>query len=294
MRVATALVGLILAACGTSPSVEPSRSAEPSVAPSASALPSATAPDVVVVAIGDSIPYNSPDDCPDCTGFVDSYGAALQAELGEPVEVDNRSRHDGARTIDIVRQLETDAGLRAKLATADVVLMSVGFNDQPPFADAHDGCPDPVNDNSTFDTVIDRAAATSHDCIDAVVREVQAQIAEVFAAVREQAPTAGIAALTAYDTWLGWSALESVDRETRTRLLAAERYWFHEWRRAMCAEAADVGAVCIDVYAAFNGGGGNHPAGELVASDYTHPSQEGNDVIRALLLEANLAADVTP
>jgi hypothetical protein len=30
-----------------------------------------------LVAIGDSIPYNSPQDCPGCTGFVDRYARAV-------------------------------------------------------------------------------------------------------------------------------------------------------------------------------------------------------------------------
>ena len=31
---------------------------------------------------GDSIPYNSPDDCPGCTGFVDQYAKAVQKATG--------------------------------------------------------------------------------------------------------------------------------------------------------------------------------------------------------------------
>ena len=43
------------------------------------------------------IPYNLEEDCPGCTGFVDSYALALEERLGRPVEVNNYSRHDGAR-----------------------------------------------------------------------------------------------------------------------------------------------------------------------------------------------------
>ena len=46
--------------------------------------------------------------------------------------------------------------------------------------------------------------------------------------------------------------------------------------------------VCVDVYEDFNGPDGTRPSGELLAPDYTHPSQEGNDRIRDLLLEARL------
>jgi hypothetical protein len=167
--------------------------------------------------------------------------------------------------------------------------MSVGFNDQPPFLDAHDGCPDPVGDEDPLDIVVERAAATTEACIDTVVEVIRDQIAGVFATIREQAPDAAIGALTAYDSWLGWPALDTYDERTRNQLFDAERYWFHQWRDAMCAEAEAVDAVCIDVYSAFNGPEGRDPPGDFVATDNTHPSQEGNDLIRDLLLEANLA-----
>ena len=62
---------------------------------------------ISIVVIGDSIPFNSPDDCPGCTSFADSYGAAVEAATGQPVEVENRSRHDGANTAMIEEQLES-------------------------------------------------------------------------------------------------------------------------------------------------------------------------------------------
>ena len=276
-RILPVLLIVLLAACSS-----------PSESSSEAAAPSEASPDLVVVAIGDSIPYNLEADCPGCTGFVDSYAAALEDETGEGVTALNRSRHDGARTVDILEQLQTDADLLGELPTADVVVMSVGFNDQPPFADGHDGCPEPVTETDPLTTVVERAAATSHACIDTVVQVIRGQIAEVLAGVRERAPEAAIGALTAYDTWLGWPELDAVDARVRDKLYAAERYWMHEWREAMCAEAEAVGAVCVDVYSAFNGPYGDQPPADLVAADYTHPSQVGNDVIRDLLVEAGL------
>ena len=284
-RAVPVVLALLLAACGGgTPASEPGTSTEGS----GPASPSAAAPNVVLFALGDSIPFNLEDDCPGCTGFVNSYGAHLQDQLGEPVAVINESRHDSATTSDIVEQLQTDQAFLDELATADVVVMSVGFNDQPPFLEAHDGCPEPIGDASPLSTVFERAAATSRECIDSVVQVTRDRIAEVFAGIREQAPNAPIAALTAYDTWVGWSELDSTDAQTRDQLLAAENYWFHQWRDAMCEEAAVVDATCIDVYTAFNGADGTQPAGDFVGADYTHPNQHGNDVIRELLIEANL------
>ena len=44
-----------------------------------------------------------------------------------------------------------------------------------------------------------------------------------------------------------------------------------------------------DLFGAFNGPDGTTPSGSLLAPDYAHPSQEGNDRIRDLLLEVRPA-----
>ncbi len=115
---------------------------------------SAVAPDMSVVVLGDSIPYNSPEDCSGCVGFADSYGEALGEELGEPVGVKNLSRHDGARTRDIVDQL-TSGELTEPLASADVVILSVGLNDQPPYVYRDQPChaDEPATDAEAIDAV---------------------------------------------------------------------------------------------------------------------------------------------
>lgn len=243
---------------------------------------------LVLVAIGDSIPYNLSSDCPGCTGFVDSYAAALETEMDQSVEVLNRSRHDGARAIDIVNQLRTDQDLLDQLATADVILMSVGFNDGPPFVDDHAGCPRKVNVSANTATVFAAAAATTPACINAVVPVIRDQVADVLRRTREAAPTAVIAVLTAYDTWRGWSEAEAADAATRDALYAAETYWFHAWRAALCTTAAAADAACVDVYTAFNGPDGTDSPEPFVGDDFTHPSQAGNDVIRDLLVGADL------
>ena len=59
------------------------------------AQPTAPTESLRLVAIGDSIPYNSPEDCPGCTGFVDSYADAVAAATGQTVDVTNLSEHTG-------------------------------------------------------------------------------------------------------------------------------------------------------------------------------------------------------
>ena len=283
-RAIATLFVLMLAAC----SATPSQSAGAPPSDSTEASPSAATEGLLVVAIGDSIPFNDSGDCPGCIGFVNSFADALGVDTGEAVDVSNRSRHDGARTIDIQEQLESDERLRQELAEADVIVMSVGFNDQPPFADDHEGCPPAVSDATSLEDVIQTAADTSEACVDGAVSTIRSQIADVFAKLREVAPDAAIATLTAYDSWRGWPELDGTDPATVDALYTAETYWFQQWTAALCEEAETAGAACIDLYHAFNGQDGTDPAGDLMAADHTHPSQAGNDVIRDLLLDANL------
>jgi len=60
------------------------------------------------------------------------------------------------------------------------------------------------------------------------------------------------------------------------------------WRDTMCAETEAAGGSCVDLLEAFNGSDGTEPAGDLLAADYTHPSQLGNDRIRGALLDSGL------
>jgi lysophospholipase L1-like esterase len=54
-----------------------------------------------------------------------------------------------------------------------------------------------------------------------------------------------------------------------------------------CRVAAAHDAKCIDTLRAFNGPQGDEPAGELLASDYTHPSAKGMALIARLLSETS-------
>jgi lysophospholipase L1-like esterase len=293
-RVLMGFLALLLAACTAgAPTTSEGASAQASASHVQSPEPTEQQPEFLIVALGDSIPYNLADDCPGCIGFVDLYTDALAPQVGGEAGNSNRSRHDGAQTADVLEQLLSDQALLDDLAVADVIVMSLGFNDQPPFADEHPGCPEPISDT---DSALDAArlgAATSKACIDNVVPVIRDQMAQVLQLIRAQAPDAPIAMLTAYDTWRGWSALDPVDKSTRTKLYEAETYWLHEWRDAMCAEAEAANATCIDVYSAFNGADGTDPPGDFVSADYTHPSQAGNDRIRDLLVDADLVRTST-
>ena len=246
---------------------------------------SPTEADLSVVVLGDSIPYNAPEDCSGCVGFVDSYGEALGEELGETVGVTNLSRHDGARTHDIVEQL-TSGELTKSLENADVVILSVGFNDQPPYVDPDQPCH--ADEPATSQDAIDAVDATTLTCVDTVTATLRRTLARGLRELRAQAPEAVVAALVPYDAWNGWSAFDEVPIAKARSVIRVVTYALDTWRTAVCAEVALVDGVCVDVFGDFNGSNGRRPSGDLLAPDYSHPSQLGNDRIRDLLLSARL------
>jgi lysophospholipase L1-like esterase len=246
---------------------------------------SSAVPSISVVVLGDSIPYNSPEDCSGCTGFAESYAEDLGEELGEPVGVTNLSRHDGARTRDIVDQL-LSGELTESLATADVVILSVGFNDQPPYTDPDQPCQ--VDEPAAAADAVEAVTATTQECVNEVTETLRRTLARGLRQLKAQAPGATVAALVPYDAWNGWSALDSVPVAKGRSVVRLISYALDAWRTTLCAEMVQAGGVCVDVYRAFNGSDGAQPSGELLAPDYTHPSQQGNDRIRDLLLAARL------
>lgn len=238
-----------------------------------------------ILAIGDSIPFNSPDDCPGCTGFLASYAAALSEESGDTWLPNNQSRHDGAGTADIVDQLES-GDLDDDVASASIVIVSIGLNDQPPYVDAGAPCSAIVNTNQD---AVDAVLATTPECLDEQTAVLQDRLATILSSIRSLAPDAEILAIAGYNTWTGGETLLAADEATSAAVTDVIVGALERWRDAVCEEATAVRGDCIDLLAAFNGDDGRIPSDGLLAPDYAHPSQEGNDLIRDLLLEARPA-----
>ncbi len=260
-RIVAALIAVALVAAGCSDEGESVESAGPKV-----------------VALGDSIPLNAPTDCPGCEGFVDSYADSVGAD------VVNLAR-GGALTGAIAGEVGEGA-FAEELEDADLVIVSFGGNDQPPYRQDYQPCR--VDDPDTFVEAVDDLAATTTGCMDRVTERLAEWATEAVGAVHEQAPDAEVVVMPPYNFWLGWPSIESAPDAAREAALKAIAYAVRSWRDELCTIADELDATCIDLYTAFNGPDGSRPAGELLASDHTHPSQQGNDLIRDLLLEANL------
>ena len=117
------MIGVLMVATGCGGREADNPGAEEST-PSASASPSAE-PALSLVAIGDSIPYNSPEDCPGCTGFVDRYAEALSEATGEEVETFNFSEHTGLTLPGLLQQLPS---YKDYLRDADAIIVGIAHN----------------------------------------------------------------------------------------------------------------------------------------------------------------------
>lgn len=235
-----------------------------------------------LVVVGDSIPFNSPDDCPGCTGFVDQYAAALGSSTGRSVAVHNLSEHTGLQTAGLLSELRDDPVRRDALAGADVIIVSIGHNDTP-----WNRADDPCDGNSEIKVATDFAGYPP-GCATASADMLAADWASVFteiAGLREGRPTVAIA-LNVYNDWLGWP----VDPSWASPVVVdATSSVIDVWDAGICGAATASGFVCADIYRAFNGPDGTTPAGPLLAGDYTHPSQAGNDLITKVLVDAGQA-----
>jgi hypothetical protein len=61
------------------------------------------------------------------------------------------------------------------------------------------------------------------------------------------------------------------------------------WNTMICKSAMANGFGCTDLAKAFNGPDGLRPSGDLLADDYTHPSDKGNATIARVLADLGYA-----
>jgi hypothetical protein len=225
-----------------------------------------------LVAIGDSIPYNSPDDCPDCTGFVDSYADEVAAATGLPVDVANLSEHTG---LTLPGLLDAFDHLSPALEAADVIVVGIAHNSSE--LSAEEPCDTPLGeDDQPLWTAI------TQECADRSAEEYRPQFESLFAriaALRDGQPTV-LRTINRYNDWIGWADgnLGSKEEQKTAMVIAA-------WNAMLCDTAEQNGFGCADISSAFNGPDGLSPSGDLLADDYTHPSDLGNATITDVLTD---------
>jgi lysophospholipase L1-like esterase len=269
-----AVVGL--AGCGSNggaPSTSTSTSTPSTSTPSTSTQ--STSPVLRLVVIGDSIPYNSPDDCPGCTGFVDRYAKAVQTATGRSVQVANLSQHTGLTLPGLLDELDQ---FRDQLATADVIVVGIAHNSNE--LSAEEPCGKPLLFGLPDWSAMDRQCATrSAQKFAPLYDKLYARVA----AWRQGKPTI-LRTINRYNDVIG-APIAQLTR-AQERLTAV---FVGTWNTMLCTSAKAHGFVCADIAKAFNGPDGLRPSGDLLALDYTHPSDKGNKVIARVLADLGYA-----
>jgi lysophospholipase L1-like esterase len=259
---------LVVAACGSGSSTA-SGTNPATTSPSRGASSSAPPAGLAMVAIGDSIPYNSPDDCSGCTGFVDQYAKAVETATGKHVTVQNLSQHTGLTLPQLLDELDS---FKQQLSAADVVLVGIAHNSFELNADAPCGRP-VVNDTPVWSVVTAKCATESAAKNQPMYQKLYSQIA----AWRDGKPTI-LRTINRYNDWIGFTdahLTHAQDLKTKTMLDA--------WDKMLCSTAVANGFLCADIYHALNGPAGTKAAASRLGPDYTHPSQQGNDTIESVL-----------
>ena len=258
-----------LAGCGSNPSGSNPSAASPSTSPRPTSQP------LRLVAIGDSIPNNSPQDCPGCTGFVDRYAKAVQIATGRPVQVANLSQHTGLTLPGLLEELDE---FRDQLAAADVIVVGIAHNSNELSADQP--CGRPLKNGLPDWSAMDRScAARSAQKSRPLYDRLYAQVATW----RQGKPTI-LRTINRYNDFIGFKDAH-LDR-AQEQLTAV---FVSSWNTMLCASARAHGFGCADIAKAFNGPDGMRPSGPLLARDYTHPSDKGNEVIARVLADLGYA-----
>jgi lysophospholipase L1-like esterase len=233
-----------------------------------------------LVAVGDSIAINSSMVCPGCSGFVDRYADAIFEATGHPVEVRNLSQ-PMLQVDALLKELKTDASRRDALADADIIIVSIAFNDTP-WLRSDDPCDGPNGNKPDWSEYNTTCAAAAAEIFRPKFESVYAQIV----ALREGKPTI-FRTINRYNDWIGW--IGEAGETNPPEATNATRVVLEAWSAMVCETAQENGFTCADIYHTFNGAAGLTPSGDLLGKDYTHPSDKGNEIIARVLTDLGYA-----
>ena len=230
-----------------------------------------------LVALGDSLPYNPQDKCPGCTGYAVLYGKAASKALGVPVTVDNRSEYNSLTSPRLLNQVLHSAPLRAAIARADIVVLTIGHNETP-WNITYDRCDGDTSKVS--DDQVDWSKFTLA-CAAPLAQTLGTDITGILGQIRTLRagkPTA-IRVTNFYNDYVG-------DPGSPPTSWTYTRPIVDLYSKAICGAVAKAKLRCVDIYHALNGPGGTRFAGPFLAKDVTHLNQHGNDVVAALLTKS--------
>lgn len=226
-----------------------------------------------LVALGDSIPFGGRY-CGGCAPYPTLLASDLSRATGHPVRVTNLGV-PGLTTAQLLANVRTKATVRAALAAAEIVTITIGHNDTPwnSLNDACDGARawfGPYRD-ARWATYTGHCLAVEAAALGSRLRGIQ----DAIRMLRGGQPTL-VELTTDWNQVIGAPGIGTTAR-------AASKAVLDRFASVTCAAAKAWSARCADVYAAFNGSDGLRSAGAYLAADHDHASQLGHQKIADLL-----------
>ncbi len=244
-----------------------------------------------LVVLGDSIAVPSVG-CGDCTGFDELYADYLTTLTGRPVDLRNLAV-PAAQIEDLKSLLDSNAVVQGAIAKADIVVVSIGYNDGPPW-----GPDDPchVQEMATDADLIPAILAMTPECITATIEKYRGELDAAYGRIEELADGRRQVRITfgvfdnIRDNPGGDGTLPQVAPEDMQAAIELFGSIIDRWNDMDCEVATAHGFVCADLHQAFNGPDGKSSVGVFTAPDWVHPNAAGQAVMAELLERVDVSA----
>jgi hypothetical protein len=252
-----------------------------------------------MVVLGDS--SNRPDECDGCDGYINDYAEAIQRQAKTTVNIHNDSAIElsnlpAGDASALLAQVLADASVREDVRSADIIVISVGFNDTP-WNRLDDPC------NAAPDYPVVHWSKISTACTDRVVAEYKHTLDQILTQIdtlrgcgempgsprcsKRGGKDTVIRVVTVYNSTIGdnvdpgWNFPAAVPPTIRGNDMMVH---------AQCEVAGFHGGRCADIYHVLNGPNGNKPAtAYLDGQGYTHLNELGHKTAAAALIKLGLA-----
>jgi acyl-CoA thioesterase-1 len=262
MLVALSLV-LISSCSSNSPSASAPNAANAGTASGHTSLaPASLARISVVAGLGDSVPAGTACNCR-------PYPQLVASDIARITGHEVMSFNDavaGARSNDVLLQLQSDTVAAAHVATANAVLIEVGAND--------------IAFSSTCGTKV--------SCYEQTLPQVTRNITAIVSRVRQLASGRSLAVvlLDYWSVWLGGRYAQA----RGSAYVEAGNSLTRAFSDAIQSVARSTGSIYVDLRTAFRGPGQDRDDTNLLTSDGDHPDAEGHERIANAIVQATADA----
>lgn len=225
-----------------------------------------------MVVLGDSIATGSESGSD--ASFAQLYAKRISEQSGQTVSLHNLADPSESSS-SLLTKLQSVDGVRAEVAGANIVTITVGGNNSDPFAE--------------YDPNLCAPGGDADACLAGYVPDLEADLDGILTEIetlRDGAPTAVRLTSPDYNPFIGVTEIVGVPAFPKDFGLGFYRQVAAAMTDAACRVAQAHQADCADFFHVFNGAKGDQPATAYLAEDHLHPSHQGRQAIADVLLSA--------